>query len=293
MKLLGAIKQISNTTLRRAGKSAGRSLHITTAACLSNVVLGTGKLVVGVCTLSLFTCVCALYTFGIVTAKCFALAGIVKEENTKQQYRCYKISGLILILASTMYIVYSMGLFLSPVNSSYHMYAALLIATFTFAELFFNIKGVITERHNPSPLIHAIKMINLASSMVCLVLTQAAILSFADTQVSSHSSVNGFMGILMGSAAALLGIYMIIRITRIQRGKNYAAHFYRLKKLMRAERLYVKMKPVTFAESDGQISKLYVKLIKGHSNMEELCRKAEDNLGFKLQIAKKGEIFHD
>lgn len=215
--MLGRIKAISHKTIYRFGASTGRSLHITGAACLGNMSVGIAKLIMGILSLSLFTCASALYTFGMVTAKCIALAGIVKEENYKTQYKYYRASALILIGSSMLYIVYSIRLFIQPVNESYHMYYALCIATFTFAELGINIKGLIVQRHKHSPLIHAIRMINLASSLICLVLTQSAILSFADVNTREHPGANGFMGILMGTAALMLGVIMLQRINKMQR----------------------------------------------------------------------------
>lgn len=217
MKWASSLKQISDTAIRQAGTNNGWTLHITGAACAGNLAVGIGKLVIGILSLSLFTCASAFYTFGMVAAKCFALAGIVKGGDSREQYCYYRASGIVLICASILYIIYSIRLFVNPVNSAYSMNTALGIATFTFAELTLNIKGVIMERHNHTLLIHAIKMVNLASAFICLVLTQAAILSFADAQTVHHPAANGFMGILMGSAAALLGVIMIIRIARIEK----------------------------------------------------------------------------
>lgn len=220
MKWIGTLKQISRTATNRVGKTAGRSLHITGASCLGNLAVGMGKLLMGILSLSFFTCASALYTFFMVTAKCFALAGIVKEEQAEGQFRYYRASGLILMGASMLYIIYSIRLFITPVQDQYDMNTALLIATFTFAELAINIRGVIIERHSHAPLIHAIKMINLASSMICLVLTQAALLSIAATKNENHSTANGFIGVVMGSAALFLGAIMLVRIKKLQSMKE-------------------------------------------------------------------------
>lgn len=211
-------KEISSRATEMHGKAEIRSLQFAGASCVGNTIIGLGKLVMGIVSLSFFTCASAFYTFGMVIAKCCALAGIVREKNTKAQYRYYRLSGLVLIVSSILYIVYSIRLLSHPVTSSYHMYAALAIATFTFTELTINIRGVIVYRHNHTPLVHAIKMINLATSLICLVLTQTAILSIAPEAVDVHPSINGTMGILMGSAASVLGIIMIVRISKIQRG---------------------------------------------------------------------------
>lgn len=194
------------------------SLKMTAASILANIFVGLGKLMMGIVSMSFFTCVNAFYTFGMVIAKYFAIAGIVKSNDMNEQYKYYTFSGVILTASSLIYIAYSIQLFFHPATSVYNMYVALVIAVFTFTEITINIRGVIIERHNHTPLIHAIKMINLASSLICLVLTQTAILSFTDSQVDLHSTANGQVGILMGSCATVLGISMIVRMRKIQTG---------------------------------------------------------------------------
>ena len=228
------------------GPKISRSLKITGASGTALMIFSIAKLVLGVVSLSLFTCVSALYTFGMVIAKYLALAGIFKSKNTGEQYRYYFLSGAVLIAASVAYIAYSVRLFFHPATSVYHMYVALAIAVFTFFEITINLRGAIMERHNHTPLFHAIRMINLASSLICLVLTQTAILSFADTQTNLHTGANGIISVVMGSCAALLGLSMIIRIRRIQKEKNYASVFRKLKRLMKSESLYYKLKPVRY-----------------------------------------------
>lgn len=217
-KLFHIITHINSIIDKRIDPKSSRSLKITCAGCIGNTLIGAGKLIMGLVSLSFFTCVSAFYTFGMVFAKCCALAGIFKETDKKQQYRYYILSGIVLIIASLLYIGYSIRLFFHPITSSYHMYVGIGIAAFTFTELTINIRGVFIERHNHTPLIHAIKMINLASSLICLVLTQTALLSFADTNNTDiHSNANGLMGIIMGSIATILGIVMIFRIKQIQK----------------------------------------------------------------------------
>lgn len=220
-KLADTFRTLNSLAAERTGGGAGCSLHITDASCLGNTAVGIGKLAMGLLSLSLFTCVSAFYTFGMVTAKCFALAGILKENDPDRQYWYYKASGLILIAASLLYILYSSRLFLHPAEESYPQNIALGIASFTFTELTLNIRGLILERRRHSPLIHALRMINLSSSLICLVLTQTALLSFTSGSEGGHASANGFMGVLMGSAAALLGVSMVLRMNRLQkRGRD-------------------------------------------------------------------------
>ena len=196
------------------GKPLSRSLHLTGAACFGNTLLGVGKLALGILSLSFFTCASALYTFGMVAARLCALAGIAREDNPHGQYRCYRRSGLVLAASSLMYILYSVRLFQHPATAAYHEYVALAIAAFTFTEITVNIRGLIVYRRDHTPLVHAIKMIKLASSLISLVLTQTAILSFTAPGTKGASLYTALIGIVMGTIATVLGILMIRRPPR-------------------------------------------------------------------------------
>lgn len=282
--LFHSIRQISVTAIERTGKSTGRSLHLTGAACIGNLLVGIGKLVMGLLSLSVFTCASAFYTFGMVAAKGAALTGIIKEDNRKGQYHYYKIAGMILIISSVLYIIYSLRLLLNPVPSSYHQYVALGIATFTFVELTLNIRGVIVERHNHTPLVHAIKMINLASSMICLVLTQTAILAISSDHPEMQPRTNGIFGILMGGAATLVGIIMLLQVIRFKKGKNYGGAYHKLKSLMRKDKMKLNIKPVYYIEKEDYPEQLYLK-IKDDGSKEQFVKlklQAEEELNIIL-----------
>lgn len=219
MATLNNLIETQKTITNRFGKRAGLSVQTTGAAIIGNVFIGTGKLALGIISLSLFTCVSALYTFGMVVAKCCALVGIVKSTSKSGQYRYYTLSGIILIITSLLYMAYSLRLFFHPATSTYHMIVALAIASFTFAEIAINLRGVIVERRNHAPLIHAIKMLSLASSLICLSITQAAILSFASTEVDTHPAANGLIGLFTGALATALGVFMVVRAHKMQSKK--------------------------------------------------------------------------
>lgn len=183
------------------------SLHITGAFCVANFLLGTGKLAMGLYSQSVFTCVNAGYTYAMVAAKQCALCGFAAPKE--KQLRHYRGTAAILILASVLYAVYSLRLLVQPETPRYHMYVAIGIAAFTFTEIGLNLWGALRER-NKSILRHALRMVSLASSTICLVLTQTAILSFTQQSDGNElSRVNGAMGVFMGSVAALMGLWML------------------------------------------------------------------------------------
>lgn len=222
MNLSNRLQIIGDTygyLVKRVGKRKSRSVIMTGAACLGNLIVGTGKLSMGIMSLSFFTCASGLYTFLMVAAKACALKGLVKEKTLEEQYLHYQLSGMIVMAASVLYVIYSTRLLRHPETGSYDIYTGLGIATFAFAELGLNIRGVIVERHNRTLLFHAIRMINLASSLICLVLTQTAILSFTHDSAPDYdpSVTNGWMGILMGTAATLIGCAMLGRVRKIKR----------------------------------------------------------------------------
>ena len=204
------------------GSGDERLLKLSRVSGTASLAAGIGKLVLGIFTMSVLTCVSALYTFGMVTAKSFALAGTMKAKNEKEQYRYCLISGAVLILTSLLFTAYSVRLLSHPSSGIYSIYSALAIAVFTFAELVLSIRGVLAGRSRLTPPLYAVKMINLASSLMCLVLTQTAILSAADTQTDIHPAANGLIGIAAGCGALLIGIFLTAGIRRFQTGKNNA-----------------------------------------------------------------------
>lgn len=192
-------------------------LHITGATCFGSFIIGTGKLLTGFIALSFFMCVSAFYTYGIVVAKLCIIKGM--RSDSKKHYAYYRLTGIILIIASLLYAIYSARLLWKPENPRYNIYVGITIAAFTFTEIGVNIRGVIVERRNKKLLYHALKMVNLASSLICLVLTQTALLSFTHEDMPSYnpSISNGLMGIMMGIICTLIGCYMLIHIKNTEK----------------------------------------------------------------------------
>lgn len=187
-----------------------RTVKLTGAACAGSLLIAVGKLIMGIAFLSVFTCINAFYSMGMVLAKACLLKGILEEgERMQVNFRCRQ-AAVILILSSLLYMIYSLRLFWMPVVDQYHPYAGIAIAAFTFFELGINIRGIVINRHRHLRLFWALRMISFASSLICLVLTQTAILAFTNPGID-HSSANALIGLLMGAAAALIGVGMLFR----------------------------------------------------------------------------------
>lgn len=187
--------------------SASRTLYITGAAGIFCLLMGVGKIISGVLSLSVFVCVNGGYTLGMAAARYCALAGVVRTKEGENQYAYYRFSGIIMTAASLLYVVYSLWMIRHPKTVDYGSIIAITIATITFTEIGVNIWGILKYRKNRTPLLHALKIISLGTSLISLVLTQSAILAFADN--THDPGVNGYLGIITGGCAALLGVYMI------------------------------------------------------------------------------------
>lgn len=201
---------------RNYDASASRTLHITGVAGIFCILLGVGKIISGVLSLSVFVCVNGGYTLGMAAARYCALAGAVRIKEGKNQYAYYRFSGIIMIAASLLYVVYSLWTIRHPKTVDYGNIIAITIATITFTEIGVNIWGILKYRKNRTPLLHALKIISLGTSLISLVLTQSAILAFADN--THDPGVNGCLGTITGGGAALLGVFMIRRIKYMEKG---------------------------------------------------------------------------
>ncbi|MDF2926633.1 MAG: hypothetical protein K0R57_5547 [Paenibacillaceae bacterium] len=197
-----------------------RSIYFARMSVPLNAVMAVGKIVLGIFSFSVFLCVNAFYNIGIACAKYSAvkahedakahLAAADPAEIRRMQHNAYRLIGVIVLASSIVYLVYCLKiLFFGDDVTRYHEYIAIAIAAVTFTEIAVSLHGAVSARRNEEPVIEAIKLTNLASSLISLVLTQTAIMSF--THEGDTSFYNGMSGIIFGTLAALIGLYMILR----------------------------------------------------------------------------------
>lgn len=196
-----------------------RSIFFAKLSVPLNTAIAVGKILLGIFSFSLFLCVNAFYNIGMAAAKYYAvkghkesqidLAGSDLTELRKKQNECYHKIGIIVLAASTVYTIYCIKMFFGGSGAQYHEYIAITIAAVTFTEVTVSLQGAIAARRNKEPVVEAIKLTNFASSLISLVLTQTAILSF--TYKGDASFFNGLSGIIFGTLAAFIGLYMILR----------------------------------------------------------------------------------
>lgn len=199
------------------------SLYIVGVTGLMSILLGLGKIFSGILAASVFTCMNGLYTIGMAVAKYMIIIGSLQRKDKKKSWFYYKSSGYIMVSASLLYIAYSLWTIWHPKRVYYDKIIAITIATITFTEVGFSLYGILKNRKATTPVMYSLKTINLATSLIAMVLTQSAILSFAsDIQ---NPSVNGLLGCIMGIIATSLGVYLICKLNHFEVSHEYSTNF--------------------------------------------------------------------
>lgn len=236
-------------------------------------------MVVGIFTFSIFLFVNAFYNVGMAYAKYIAMNGYKTGKQPpddthpfgygREEYRVYFRVGLIIIVSSIVFMIYSMRLFITGSNAYYPMVIAIAIAAVTFTEIGMAIQGAVSMKKRREVCIEATKMANLASSLISLVLTQTAILSF--TMEGNNSVYNGISGMVFGGCAALIGVYMLLYMSRIMKGKHYASILKKLDRAIKKSTSSISIEPVKY-EDHGPGARLLYANIKSVCDNEDLIK---------------------
>ena len=154
---------------------------------------------------SFFMVMNAFYSAGMGIARHLAIK--MHEDNSKQKRAKYRRIGIIITISAACYVLYSVRLLFGGKSGVYSMHTALVIALYTFAEFGINVREIIRLRKSPSMEAKALLAISFSSTLLCFVLTQTAILSFADQ--SDNGLFNALSGVAFGCMAAAAGIYVL------------------------------------------------------------------------------------
>lgn len=184
-----------------------KKLVFTRISLVKDAFLVIGKAVIGILFLSVFMLMNAFYSLGMGGARFLVLR--MHSQNKEEQLRGYRRIGIVILVASVCFALYSLRMFVAGTSMKYSMEVALVIACYTFVEFALNIRDSIRLGRSNDPASEALKLIDLASTLICFVLTQAAIMSFSSKDDPSFA--NGLSGITFGALSALVGVYMIVR----------------------------------------------------------------------------------
>lgn len=183
-----------------------RKLIFTRVSIVKDIFLIAGKLVISIVSASFFMFANTLYTSGMGIARFVALK--MHSQTRKKQIESYRLVGIIITAASICYVVYSIRLFFGGRSGNYSMYVALVIALYTFVEFGINIRDAVRLRKSKALEAKALRAVSFASTLICFVLTQTAIMSFAAEGDNNLS--NALSGVVFGVLAMVTGFYVIM-----------------------------------------------------------------------------------
>ena len=249
-------------------------LYFAKASIGTHAVLAVGKLVLAIFSFSFFMCINAFYNVGMALAKYYFHLGYDEKKSLKEQQDYYRIIGIIVLISSLIFTIYSIRIFLGGKSSAYPEIIGITIATFTFTEITLDIKGLVSSWKTNNIMLKANRLTSFASSLICLVLTQTALMSFAHD--GDPSVANGISGVFFGSGAALIGVYMIVHIYRVGNGNYEKSIKKRAYKIMKKNG--VTALPLYYEENGENGRALHVRIDKEYS---------QDTYEFLSEILKK------
>ena len=119
-------------------QSYSRIIHFARLSILINTAIGLGKIIMGFCNQSFLFIVSGFYNIGLSFAKIVAVKGYCeskgkkiwpfirstdsrhRKKSVKNEYRYYRLVGLIVLLASLAYMIGSIGVLIGSRSKAYY-----------------------------------------------------------------------------------------------------------------------------------------------------------------------------
>ncbi|MFZ2624928.1 MAG: hypothetical protein WAX29_06780 [Propionibacterium sp.] len=197
--------------------ASSRNIYFSAVAIPGHIVMAISKGAVLFASFSAFMTATVMFTLGLARIKFLVIRAHrrVRQGNSITAVpTAYRLTGLIVLVLSGLWVVSCLPLAMGgEFAPRYNHIVALAIATMAFTELAFSVHGFFASRRYMDALMEAIKLSNLASSIILLVLTQAALLSMTP-DAPAISRTNGWFGVGAGVMAALIGVFMLVRSRR-------------------------------------------------------------------------------
>ena len=169
----------------------------------ANAIVGLFKIVLAIISKSLLLFIYSFYNVSMSIAK---RTSVREKENHK--YENFYFCGIIVLISSISYILYSDYIYFNGSNSKYNLYVSIGIATLAFYHITMAIIGLVNSKRRKNLQTKTINLTNLASAFISMSMTQTALLSSKVNE--DMSKYNAIGGIGFGIFALIVGIYMII-----------------------------------------------------------------------------------
>ena len=141
-----------------------------------------------------------------------------KYEILKIGYNNYMSNGILLIVLGIMYFFVNVYIYYKGTNTNMHPYLTYLVALVAFYSITSAIYGMIKYKRNINPILKAVKLTNFANALTSIMLTQIVLLdTYAVTSMYNSNLINGITGMCVGIIIILIGLYMIVGISKINK----------------------------------------------------------------------------
>lgn len=207
-----------------------RIIHFARLSVLMNTAIGLGKIMMGFYNFSFIFFIGGFYNISLSLAKALAIKGYceskgekiwpfirqddnrLSEKGKSKEYHYYQLVGMVVILASLAYMISSTGVFAGGRSSTqFSMATVVKIGSITAFEIILSLQGVFARRREKEPILEAIKLTSLISSLIGLTLMQTAILGHSGRESNLYFDLSG---IFLGAVSFCIGVYMIVSIRR-------------------------------------------------------------------------------
>jgi hypothetical protein len=199
------------TYLCKRSETYNRILLFARVSIVLNATIGLGKTVMGFHSHSFIFACSGFYNLCIALAKIVAVKGYAESKGKavwpfvrhadkggkQKEHHYYRQVGFTQLLASLVYTIGSIGvLFFGRDKAHYSLILVILIGIITAIEIITSIYGVVARRREKEPILEAIKLTSLISSLIGLVLVQTAILGHGGTEPIVYFD---YVGVVLGA----------------------------------------------------------------------------------------------
>ena len=195
-----------------------KSIYSSRLSVITNSIFAIGKIILSFFQ-GIFFLVAGIFNIFMAFSKlhCYIGARYPKKGSFKLHNT---MIGVFLLLSGLQYGIYMTRLlFTDTPIMEYDMYLGIGVATVSFIELGFAIKGMFNA-YGKGHYFRNIKLINLCSTLTAIVTTEIALTSFA-TETDTRL-ISGMFGLLVAFIIVLIAIYVLIapKVSIVDRKEN-------------------------------------------------------------------------
>lgn len=182
-----------------------------TITMIYNFVSGGLKIFFGLISSYFFAVISGAYVLCIGMGKRIYFHGRAKSGGVlRKEIKYYRQIGIIIFTGAICYIIAMLRYvsFLEELKR-YDVLTSIALCVISFVEITLAVSGIIRARKDKDLLMEGLKFINVITSLVALITTEAVLLTWL--RIGNASYVNGASGILIGLVSAGIGVTLFTK----------------------------------------------------------------------------------